>query len=157
MTEETLTTVLLLSHERGHTGQSRVLRARAQLGTTPCLERKSGSRRNRAQCPSYVLSVNIAQEDEREREHRGTVQKLAMPTPRRCCEYVLCCGSGAGVSWCAPLDLSGALALFNVLMSVKRAERERPPPPKWQMAHNTCFSLKKKEKEVPPTTGNEAP
>ena len=58
MTDETLTTVLLLSHERGHTGQSRVTECTCTAGhhTVPGKEiRKS---QESYTVPVYVLSVN---------------------------------------------------------------------------------------------------
>ena len=50
------------------------LRARAQLGTTLCPERKSGSRRNQScTAPVYVLSVNMGgEEKERDGERRSS-------------------------------------------------------------------------------------
>ena len=57
-TDETLTTVLLLSHERGHTGQSRVTESTCKVGhhTVPRKE----VRKSQESCtvPVYVLSVN---------------------------------------------------------------------------------------------------
>ena len=74
MTDETLTTVLLLSDEVTQVNRES-LGARAQLGTTLCPERKSRSRRSRAQCPSLCCqSTKVERERERERE-RGNVDR----------------------------------------------------------------------------------
>ena len=56
MTDETLTTVLLLSHERGHTSQSRVTES-------TCPKRISGSRWSRAQCPSVCCQSTSLERD----------------------------------------------------------------------------------------------
>ena len=54
--DETLTTVLLLSHERGHTGQSRVSTCTAGHHTVPGKEIKKSLQS--CTVPDYVLSIN---------------------------------------------------------------------------------------------------
>ena len=74
MTDETLTTVLLLSHERGHTGQLRV------TGNTCTVEHHTvpGKEISKSQesctVPDNVLSVNREEGREREREERDDEQ-----------------------------------------------------------------------------------
>ena len=58
LTDETLTTVLLLSMSIVTQVNRESVRARAQLGTTLCPERKSGSRRR---CTTHIKRINSQQ------------------------------------------------------------------------------------------------